>query len=218
MVETNRAVRSGSRTEVLKVCASRIVKLCAEPLVKTYDIRNVLHNLHTDSRAEKLSLRLLCGFNFDNPSSLSALVCKETKVGNVTNDGAHDIDDTGVTVTSCAKNRVSINNRAGFSPGENVALLWLVAYLIKVAGAGESVVIYKAELVKLLLIEVLLCIHELLKYEVLKEACGNVFVKRSWVNRELLTGHYAGIKKLLHKVVNRSHNLKTEGCYEVVIV
>ena len=218
MVKTNRTIRSGSRTEVLKVCASRLVKLCAKPLVKTYNVRNVFHNLHTDSRAEKLSLGLLCGFNSDNPSSLSALVCKKTEVGNVTNDRAHDIKDTGVTVTSCAENGVCINNRGRLCPRKNVTLLGLVAYLIKVASTGESVVINKTELVKLLFIEVLLCVHKLLENEVLKEVCRNVSVKRTGVNRELLTGNYACVKKLLHKVINRSHNLKTKGCYKVVIL
>ena len=76
----------------------------------------------------------------------------------------------------------------------------------------------KTELFELLLIEILLCVHKLFEHEILQEICGNVFINGSGVYREGLRGLYTGIQKLLHKIVNGSHYLQTEGGNEVIVL
>ena len=52
MIETDSAVGSGSRAEILEVCFCIAVKLGADPLIKTFDIGDIFHDLHADSGAE----------------------------------------------------------------------------------------------------------------------------------------------------------------------
>ena len=116
VIETDSAVGSGSRAEILEVCLCIAVKLGADPLIKTLDIGDIFHDLHADSGAENLSLGLLGGFDFDYPCSLSALVGDKSEIGDTADDGTEELDYTGVSVAACAENRVCIDNSRGLSP------------------------------------------------------------------------------------------------------
>ena len=83
VIKSDCTVGSGSRTEILEISLSVVGKLCADPLVKSLDVGNVLHNLHTYCRAENLSFGDLGSLYLDNPLCLSALVRKEIKFGNL---------------------------------------------------------------------------------------------------------------------------------------
>ena len=70
---------------------------------------------------------------------------------------------------------------------------------------------------KLTLVKLLLGIHKIIEYKVLKETGGHVRVDGARVYGEFLPGDSAVLYKLVHKVVNGAERLETEGCYEVVI-
>ena len=112
MVKTYRAVGCGCRAEILEIGTGIIIQLVAYPPIKSHDVRYVLHDLHTDSRAKKLRLGLLRGLHLYNPGCFSSLIGEKSKVRNVSHDRTHNVDDSRVSVTSCAKHRVCVNDRA----------------------------------------------------------------------------------------------------------
>ena len=60
--------------------------------------------------------------------------------------------------------------------------------------------------------------QEFIENEVLQEVCRYVLIQGTGVNREFLSGVYAGIEKLLHQVVNGRHYLKTERGDKVIVI
>ena len=112
MVKTYRAVGCGCRAEILEIGTGIIIQLVAYPPIKSHDVRYVLHDLHTDSRAKKLRLGLLRGLHLYNPGCFSSLIGEKSKVRNVSHDRTHNVDDSRVSVASCAKHRVCVNDRA----------------------------------------------------------------------------------------------------------
>jgi hypothetical protein len=94
-------------------------------------------------------------------------------VGNAAGDGAHDVHDAGVPVAPGAQNGVGIDHGGGFRPAQHIALLGLIAHLVQIAGAGESVLVHQAQLLQLLLVGSLLGVHEHVENDIPKwPDCG----------------------------------------------
>ena len=187
MEQADRAVGGRRRAEVLQICTCLVVKLRAEPLVETSDIRHFLHDLHADRGAEQLRLGLMLTPDVDYPCGLAPLVGQQTEFRHEASDGAHQLDHAGVAVAARAEDRVCVHDGGAFRPAEHVALLGLVPHLINIAGAGIGVLIRNAELAELLLKAILLGVHYFLEHDVLKKACRHILIQRARIRGKLLT-------------------------------
>ena len=116
MVQTHGTVGGGCCTEVLQVGTVFVVQLSSQPLFHAGDIRNVLHDLHADGRAQKLGFGLALAIHLDDPCSLTALIGKQAEVRHETSDRAHDVHDAGIAVAPGAQDGVGVNHRGGLCP------------------------------------------------------------------------------------------------------
>ena len=169
MVKADRAVRGGRRAEVLEIRLVVLVELRAEPRIKTADVGHILHDLHADGAAEKLRFGLLRRFDLNDPGGLAALVRQQAEVRHIAEHRSHHVDDAGVAVAARAEHAVGVNNGGGLRPGEDLALFGNVADFVKVAGAGEVLLVLHAHAAELLFVARLELIHELLEHEILQK-------------------------------------------------
>ena len=145
VVQTDCAVGGGSRTEILQVGAVFLVQLRTQPLVHSGDIGHILHDLHTDGRAQKLRLGFLFTLDFHNPCGFPALVRQKAKIGHKARNGTHDIHDAGVAVAAGTQHGVGIDHRGGLRPAQDIPFPGLVAHLIQIAGTGKGILIHQAQ-------------------------------------------------------------------------
>ena len=218
VVKANCAVAGGGCAEILQICAVFIVELCAQPGFHAGDIRDILHDLHTDGAAQQLCFGFILAFYLDEPGCLTAFVGEQTEMRDTAGNGTHDVHNAGVAVAPGTQNGVGIYHSRGFRPAEDLALLGLIAYLIQVAGAGKGILIQQTQIGQLLFIICLLGVHEILKNEILQEVGGNILVQRPGIHGEFLRGQGSGIDKLLHQIKYRPHHLQTEGSHQVIIL
>ncbi|MPM89627.1 hypothetical protein SDC9_136739 [bioreactor metagenome] len=76
MIQSNRTVGCGCGTHILQIRFCFIIEFCTDKLIKSFDVWYILHHFQTDCTAKNLCFRFFGGFDFNNPFSLSALVCQ----------------------------------------------------------------------------------------------------------------------------------------------
>ena len=211
MVQAHGAVGGGGRAEVLEVGAVLVVQLRAQPGIQAADVGHVLHDLHADGGAEKLSLGPAGAFDLHQPMGLAALVGEEAELRHEAGDAAHELQHTAVAVAAGAQDGVGVDHGGGLRPAEDIALFWGVAHLIQIAGTGIGVIGGDAQLFQLLLIPVLLGVHDLAEDDVLQQTGGDVLIQGQGVSGEFLTAGKAGLDKTVVQVVDRLHHRQAEG-------
>ena len=139
VVETDRTIGSSGGAKILQVGAGAVVQAAADPFVQTFDVRHLVQNFHADGRTENLSLRHLFRTDFYNPVSLPSFVGQETECRNESGDGAHQFDDAGVPVASCAEDTVRIDYSGRLRPREDFSACGNIADFRQITGAGIGV-------------------------------------------------------------------------------
>ena len=218
MIQAYGTVGSGSCSKILQVGASRIVQLGADPGIQALDVRHLLHDLHTNGRAQQLCLGLFGGLDLHHPGGFSSLVGQKTELRHVSRNRAHDINDARIAVTASAQHRVGVHHGRGLRPGKHIALSRLVTHRVHIAGAGKGILVHQAQLLQLSLVELLLGVHKFIKNKILQEILGHVWIERTGISRELLLGHHTRVDELLHQIKHGSHHLQSEGRDQMVIL
>ncbi|MPM90917.1 hypothetical protein SDC9_138040 [bioreactor metagenome] len=148
MVQPHRPVGCRRRPHVFQVILRCRCQLIAQIRVKAADIRHFFQHLHANGAAQHLRGRQLGRFQLYHPRRTAALVGQQAKLGHKPGNAAKNINNARIAVAPRAQHTVGIHYSTAFCPAEHLPLLWRVAGLGLVAGAGKGIVPHQPQLLQ----------------------------------------------------------------------